>query len=779
MRFRTTDHMKFLVLMQGSYFLASYKTGYTTAQSLATPLFSGQGYIRYLRMRLPATPSGYVRQVWIGEYEGENGAWTWEETLNTDRPEEDLEFRPDFQMDSSKSYYVMIRILDNNRQEIDSDYPYYDDNGTKVPLGEVNGILGELYYTWGLLKLRVDAKKISNEVDKAFIIDLEPRPADVYKLVVTNDYGESETFNFYVGGYVDNLDASITSRASASIEPTVDSILSELQDSSHGLGAIQDHLDQQDQVSSEIRDSLGTPGSGEGSVHAKLGAYSGDSGDNNNIKDDIASLSVVGATVKDVWSYAPDGSEGNGSTADLLERSTDASEAALSELQDSSHGLGALQQLDQDALDRIGDTAGTTLVDRLVEVMGELQSSTYGLDVLKAALDALQEDIGDPSQSGDTVEALIRSAIAELQDSSHGLTPIKAGVDDNSTALDGINGKLGAPQDDATAGTIWGDINDMQDSLAGAHGKLDSILAHLESSTYGLSVIKSALDQVLTNQGDIDTYGTLTAQSQSIKALLEDASTGLSAIKGQVDAVITVLGSPALGSIALDIADNQSRLIELQSNMDTVLQDLQDIIGSLGDTGTDDIVARLQSISSRVSTLLDSIGTPTIAGASIHTKLGQDYDGVYTEEDGMLKTGHRVIDDLKVIMHTLITAQFPGSGQYLNTQGGYYANNQFYAVGTGPVVNEEGQPLDGVRVSAFMDRDGDGIFETLMARAYTDGSGRWQMALDTGVYLLTFYLPGALLVYEWRVVDPDNSGLEPPDEAPDGGHLPGGGVGIV
>ncbi len=774
MIFKSTDSITFQTAQRCSVYHREYSgESHTSQGTIYGAEFQGDGaLLNRIKIKLPQDlQAGQTYQLLLTIAEKQGSSWITFYSENFTVQGEDADTLKTYQLatqstlDPAQTYRTQATI-DNGSSHL---WPYSQNSGYYI--GEALAL--------PVLDLEGDSF-LPECQDDIPTFNLGQVAAGAYVLRISKDNFKTwSTMELQVGGWVDLIDASMTSRASASVEPKVDSILSELQDSGHGLEALQTHMDQQDQVSAGIRDSLGTPGSGEGSVHAKLGPYSGAAGDNNNVKDDIGSLSVVGATVKDVWSYAPDGSEGSGSTADLLERSTDASEDALAELQDGTHGLDALRALDQDALDRIGDTQSTDLVARLVDIMAELQSSQHGLDILKAALDALQEDVGDPSDSGTTLEALLNTSLDELQDPGHGLGVLAMGHDTLDSKLDSVRSTLGSAGDDSSSGTIWGDINDMQDSLAGAHGKLDSILSELQSSTHGLAVIQSALDHVLNNQGDVDTYGTLTAQSQAIKAMLEDASSGLQAIKGQVDAVINVLGSPALGTISQDIADNKSALVQLQADMTTGLSELQDILDHIGDTQSTDLVERLQSISTTVGEILTSLGTPTIAGASVHAKLGQDYDGVYTEEDGMLKTGHRVIDDLQVIMDTLLHASFPGSGAYLNTQGGYYANDQFYPVGTGPVVDEQGVPLGGVRVSAFMDRDGDGIFEALIARAYTDGSGLWQMALDSGVYLLTFYLPGALLVYEWRVVDPDGSGLEPPDEAPDGGHLPGGGVGLI
>ena len=441
-------------------------------------------------------------------------------------------------------------------------------------------------------------------------------------------------------------------------------------------------------------------------------------------------------------------------------------------------GLNALHSDLADIQARIGDTAGEDVITRLSNIMAELISTDHGLAILKSALDAIQEDIGDPSIEGATLLSKLNTALAELQDAAHGLVPIKAGIDDNNTALNGIDAKLGAPTDTVASGTMWGDINGLEDSMASALSKLDDILSRLDSTTYGLSAIKSALDNVIAALGDTATYGTITDQSQAIKTMLEDATYGLSALKGALDYISTVLGTPATVSIAGDIAENLANIQAAIVKIDAIQAEIDAIQAEIGDSQGTDIIARLEVINTGLTDIINSVGTPATGEGTIHEKLG-DYDGIRTESGGILISGHRIRDDLEIIKETMLTAQFPGSGAYLNTDSGYYANSQFYAVGTGPVVNPDGVPLAGVRVSAFYDGDGDGIFERLMARAYTDASGKWQMALDTGVYLLTFYLPGSLLAYEWRVVDPDNTGLEPPAEAPSGGHLPNGGDGLI
>ncbi len=48
-----------------------------------------------------------------------------------------------------------------------------------------------------------------------------------------------------------------------------------------------------------LASSVGTPGAGEGTLHTKLGAYSGASGDGNNVKDDLATGSPTAAQIAD------------------------------------------------------------------------------------------------------------------------------------------------------------------------------------------------------------------------------------------------------------------------------------------------------------------------------------------------------------------------------------------------------------------------------------------------------------------------------------------------
>lgn len=607
------------------------------------------------------------------------------------------------------------------------------------------------------------------------VYEVGTKPAGFYTLLVEGM--ESEAISLYVGSWTDYIDSTISSRASATIEADITELKGEVEDPSHGLAALRDNQDQG--IINPLNDlaaSVGTPAAGDGALHDKIGSYSGDSGDNNNIKDDIASLSIAGANARQIWEYAPDGTEGANSTADYLTRGTAAADGSKADLEDSSTGLSAIKGAIDDILTRLGDPGSEDITARLSGIMGELIDSGHGLSALKILIDAVQDSIGTPDNSADTVLYNIKVALSDLEDPADGLSAIKGQADSNGLNISEVLNRLGLAGDTPTAGTIWGDINGLEDQVALSITKIDSIISRLDSTAYGLSAIKSAIDSAISNQGDISTYGTLTAQSQSIKAILEDTAHGLSALRGILDNITATLGTPTAGSISEDIAVNLQNINALDSEITAIQLDITELLNAIGDPGAEDITARLIALSADITAILSSLGPYDIA--TVQEKLG-DYDGVRTETGGILLMGHRVKDDMESIKDTLISAQFPGSGQYLNTQGGYYANNQFYPVGSGPVVNDSGAAVEGARITAFADSDGDGIFERVLARAYSDASGMWQMALDSGFYLLSFYKPGYLLKYEWRVIDPDNSGLQPPAHAPTGADLPGGGGGLI
>ena len=602
------------------------------------------------------------------------------------------------------------------------------------------------------------------------------KPTGYYSLLIDGD--EVENIGFVIGGFPDLIDAAVTSRAPASIADDINSISDDINDPATGLSAIKGVVDSNGSTLDMINDSVGAPATGEGTLHAKIGAYNGNGGDNNNIKDDIANLAVAGANARQIWEYAPDGTEGAESAADKLTRATDAAEYNKGEIDDGTHGLSALKASGDDIAARIGDPAPETLTSLINSIISDMDDPAEGLAAIKAAVDQLDASIGTPNDSADTVLNNVHGISDDVNDPATGLSAIKGVVDSNAAGISDTLGRIGSNADDGNTGTLWGDINDIRTVQDTIISKLDGIINRLDDSVNGLSVIKAAVDSVLSNQGDTATHGTLTEQSQAITAMLSDASTGLSAIKAAVDQLDAIIGTPAGASIADDIGTNWTAINTVSSKVDAVQADINDLICRIGDPGATDISTRLSSISSTIDEIIESVGTLPTGDGTVHAKLG-DYDGIRTEVSGILISGHRIIDDLKILYETMLTAQFPGSGAYLNTDGGYYANNQFYDVGTGPVVDDFGVPVGGARVTAFMDSDGDEIFERMVARAYTDGAGKWQMALDSGVYLLSFYKPGFLLKYEWRVVDPNGSGLEPPDHAPTGGDLPNGGDGLI
>ena len=678
-------------------------------------------------------------------------------------------------VDDGGSYYISCAIVDSS-DTTSQDWPETADS--YVVGGIYDKATCRLYCEGDFVNgSEKNADKYVENFPLFFFGNQYGLSAGNYEVIITFPNGKYEIQTFTVG-VLDLIDAAITSRAPASVADDIAAISDDINDAVTGLSAIKDGVDSNGATADMINDSVGVPGSGEGTLHAKIGAYNGNTGDNNNIKDDIANLAIAGANARQIWEYAPDGTEGADSTADKLTRATAAAEHNKDEIDDGTHGLSALKSTGDDITGRIGDPTPESLTSLIQSIISDMDDPAEGLAAIKAAIDTVDAAIGTPNDSSDTVLNGTHGISDDINDPVTGLSAIKDGVDSNGAGISDALGRIGSDADDGATGTLWGDVNDIRTVQDSILSKLDGIIARLDDGTHGLSVIKAAVDSVLSNQGDTATHGTLTEQSQAITAMLSDASTGLSAIKGAIDTVDAVIGTPAGSSIADDIGANWTAINDVSAKVDAVQSDINDLIGRIGDPGATDISARLTAISSDIAAIIESVGTLPAGEGTLHAKAG-DYDGIRTEVSGILISGHRIIDDLKILYETMLTAQFPGSGAYLNTDGGYYANNQFYDVGTGPVVDDFGVPVGGARVTAFMDSDGDEIFERMVARAYTDGAGKWQMALDSGVYLLSFYKPGFLLKYEWRVVDPNGSGLEPPDHAPTGGDLPNGGDGLI
>ena len=778
MRFRTYEDAKFISKVQGLYYYRAGPNGYEERQQLITPEIQGDGgVIRYMRARFPAIPSDqtYKRQFWINEYGGANGLWQWEDTVSGGAPEQEIEVRPDFTTDPNKSYYLMIRVLDESGAVVSLNYPYALQSGDadKYIVGEANALLCELYKEDGTSPQRFNAKKMGLYSD-VFLINMGHLPDGLYRLEVSSHIGEGEDYIFYVGGYVDYIDTAISTRASMHTEDMTQQVYDEVMAPDHGLMAIRQMEDEIKQREDEIYASVGVQGNGEGSLHEKLGAYSGGAGDNNNVKDDIANVGIASVAVSDIWSYKPTGDEGADAVASLL---TEAKEKAVSNntlLLNATYGLEALKALLDDALNRIGDTGSSSINEQVVAINSKLDDAGNGLAAIRTAIADLQEDTGDPSADSTSIYAKLNEVMAQLTDAANGLAAIQANITDNVLAdTADIKARIG---EDGT-NTLFSRLNELLSGQAGIKGDTEAILAAINDTTSGLTAIHDLLVAVNNSLGDTATEGTITEQVQAVKALLLDANYGLQALLSQLNVLKARIGEPDASNTTL-----HDEMVAMQSDVDNIilqLAELHNLITDLqvdiGDPSADstDIYTKVRAVINSLDGLIASVGIPATGEGSLHEKVGA-YDGQHILSGDVALFGHNLKDDFNAVREAIsITAA--GMGEYLNTHNGFYDDaGNFYPVGSGPVVDDNGVPQDDVLVVAYADMDGDGLYETEVAKTFTKPDGTWLMMLDKAVYLLVFYKDGFNTVYEWRVVDPDGQ-LQPPNDSPQDA-LPSGGA---
>jgi hypothetical protein len=179
-------------------------------------------------------------------------------------------------------------------------------------------------------------------------------------------------------------------------------------------------------------------------------------------------------------------------------------------------------------------------------------------------------------------------------------------------------------------------------------------------------------------------------------------------------------------------------------------------LGHLTITNGDDVKSRLVGMKDQLTiidgsadSILASTGEAGANEGTIHEKLGAYAGGSGDDKN--------VKDDMAAVQGS-VNNLAGGFGEYTATHDGFYdADNTFHANGSGFEHDENGMPLDDVQVEAFVDADDDDIFETLVAKTYTNVDGKWTMLLDAAMYLLRFYRADVVQRLEWRAISADGS----------------------
>lgn len=307
------------------------------------------------------------------------------------------------------------------------------------------------------------------------------------------------------------------------------------------------------------------------------------------------------------------------------------------DLDNSTDGLGALKGLIDTATGKVDAVKSVVDANK-----GLLESQTYGLNALLTEINANETKIDTVSGNVDTIKSAVQST-------TYGLSALKDLIDSQTDAIDSA---LSAVQGDVT--DILADTNELQSAWVNG-GRLDNLLdravagaeaaqAAVESQSFGVSAIKSAVDGVGTTadaiQTEIGDVGLEFGQNgpQSVAAALkkiysdmaagdvwDDVISGYASGAGYelhqafsmlgdstygLSALSTRLGTPASGTFASNIAAIKAETASIQSDTTTLKDDTTTL---KSDTAT--LKSDTTTLKNDTTTIKSRIGTPV--GASL------------------------------------------------------------------------------------------------------------------------------------------------------------------
>jgi len=192
-------------------------------------------------------------------------------------------------------------------------------------------------------------------------------------------------------------------------------------------------------------------------------------------------------------------------------------------------------------------------------IQTDLDNATDGLGALKALIDAVQADVGDPT--GET------------------LASISAKIGDIARSLDLI------------IGARWDSSGDLGTDIA----QLLTYTDILDDATNGLANIKSLIDTLTTNVGTVDTV------VDGIQTDLDNATDGLGALKDLIDAAHADLGDVGDTATADDLSDiaTTSALAKLRRILLRFSADA--FAATIGGSSRTDVESMFQAIANYIS----------------------------------------------------------------------------------------------------------------------------------------------------------------------------------
>jgi len=237
-------------------------------------------------------------------------------------------------------------------------------------------------------------------------------------------------------------------------------------------------------------------------------------------------------------------------------------------------------------------------------ILSEIQNVTYGLSALNTDLDTLITRLGDPTPS--TIKGLIDAIESKLDNGTYGLSALQA-------LLIAIQGT--------------GFVKDTH-SLVNIVGYVDEVESLLKNASYGLSALKTLIDAVEGKLDNATYgLNALKTLINNIEAKLDNATYGLAALNTDLDTILTRVPSevaqkshlvhgtgnitPPTNKGIWDYLPNLDAAVSSRATPAQVLTQVQTEIGAF-------------SGQTNLKTLLAALGIPDVAGKPLYTCLVTD-----------------------------------------------------------------------------------------------------------------------------------------------------------